>query len=98
MSPIVRVLENRVLRRMFGPKRNEIVGCWRKWYYKELRNLYTSPSIIRMITSRRIRWARHVACMGKKSNSCRILVGKPEEKRALRRPRRRWEDNIKIDL
>jgi hypothetical protein len=80
---------------MFGPKRDEETGRWRKLHNEELHNLYSSPSIIRMIKSRRMKWARHVARMGKKRNAYRILVGKPEEKRPLGGPRRRWMDNIK---
>jgi hypothetical protein len=94
----LRVFENRVLRRIFGPKRDEMIGGWRKLHNEELHNLYSSPSIIRMIKSRRIRWVGHVARMGEKRNAYRILVGKPEGKRLLRRPRRRWEDNIRIGL
>jgi hypothetical protein len=85
----LRVFENRVLRRIFGPKRGEETGGWRKLYNEELYNLYSSPSIIRMIKSRRMRWAGHVARMGEKRNAYRILVGKPEGKRLLGRPRRR---------
>jgi hypothetical protein len=73
-------------------------GGWRKLHNEELHNLYSSPSIIRMIKSRRMRWARHVARMGAKRNAYSILVGNPEGKRPLRRPRRRWVDNIKMDL
>jgi hypothetical protein len=94
----LRVFENRVLRKIFGPKRNEVVGGWRKLHNEELHNLYCSPSIIRIIKSRRMRWAGHVACMGEKRNAYRILVGKPEGKRPLGRPRCRWEDNIRMDL
>jgi hypothetical protein len=92
------VFENRVLRRIFGPKRDEVTGEWRKLHNEELHNLYPSPNIIRMIKSRRMRWAEHVARMGEKRNAYRILVGKPEGRRPLRRPRRKWVDNIKIDL
>jgi hypothetical protein len=93
------VFENRVLRRIFGPKRDEVTGEWRKLHNEELHNLYSSPNIFRMIImSRRMGWAGHVARMGVKTNACRILVGKPEQKRPLGRPRRRWVDNIKIDL
>jgi hypothetical protein len=87
-----------VLRRIFGPKRNEVTGEWRKLHNEELRDLYSSPSIIRIIESRRMRWAGHVARMGEKSNAYRLLVGKPEGKRPLGRPRRRWVDNIRMDL
>jgi hypothetical protein len=92
------VFENRVLRRMFGPKRDEVIGGWRKLHSEELHNLYCSPSIIRIIKSRRMRWAGYVARMGEKRTAYRILVGKPEGKRPLGRLRRRWEDNIKKDL
>jgi hypothetical protein len=92
------VFENRVLRRIFGPKRDEVTGEWRKQHNEELRDLYSSPSIIRIIMSRRMRWAGHVARMGKKRNAYRLLVGKPEEKGPLGRLRRRWVDNIRMDL
>jgi hypothetical protein len=95
---IVRVFENRVLRRIFGPRRDEVTGDWRKLHNEELHNLYSSPNIIRMIKARRMRWARHVARMGAKRNAYRILVGKPEGKRPLGRSRHRWVDNIKMDL
>jgi hypothetical protein len=91
------MFENRVLKRIFGPKRDEVTGGWRKLHNEELHNLYSSPSIIRMIKSRRMRWAGHVARMGEKRNACRILVGKREEKRPLDRPRRRCVDNIVTD-
>jgi transcription termination factor 2 len=94
----LRVFENRVLRRIFGPKRDEVTGEWRKLHNEELRDLYSSPSIIRMIMSRMMKWAGHVARMGEKRNARRLLVGKPEEKRPLGRPRRRWMDNIRMDL
>jgi hypothetical protein len=74
----LRVFENRVLRRIFGPKRDEVTGEWRKLYSKELHDLYSSPSIIRIIKSRRMRWAGHVARTGEKRNAYRLLVGKPE--------------------
>jgi transcription termination factor 2 len=93
----LRVFENRVLRRIFGPKRDGVMGGWRKLHNEELHNLYSSPSIIRIIKSRRMRWAGHVARMEKR-NVYRLLVGKPEGKRPLGRPRRRWRDNIKLDL
>jgi hypothetical protein len=81
------VFENRVLRRIFGPKRDEVTGEWRKLRNEELHDLYSSPSIIRIIKARRMRWAGHVARMGEKRNAYRLLVGKPEGKRPLRRPR-----------
>jgi hypothetical protein len=90
----LRVFENRVLRKIFGPKRDGATGDWRKLHNEELHNLYSSPNIIRMITSRRMRWAGHVARMGKR-NAYRILVRKPERKRPLGRLRCRWMDNIK---
>jgi hypothetical protein len=87
-----------VLRRIFGPKRDEATGEWRRLHNEELNDLYSSPNIIRVIKSRRMRWAGHVARMGEKTVANRILVGKPEGRRPLGRPRRRWEDNIKMDL
>jgi hypothetical protein len=92
------VFENRALRRIFEPKRDEVIGGWRKLHNEELHNMYSSPSIIRMIKSRRMRWAGHVARMRTKRNAYRILVGNPEGKRPLGRPRRRWVDNIKMGL
>jgi hypothetical protein len=92
------VFENRVLRRIFGSKKDEVVEEWRKLHNGELHNLYSSPDIIRLIKSRRMRWARHVACMGEGRNVYRVLVGKPEGKRTLESPRRRWEDGIKMHL
>jgi hypothetical protein len=88
------VFENRVLRRIFGPQRDEVTGGWRKLHNEELRNLYSSSSIIRMIKSRRMRWTGHVVRMREK----RILVGKPEEKKPLGRPSRGWLVNIKMNL
>jgi hypothetical protein len=84
--------------RIFGPKRDEVIGGWRKLHFEEINYLYGSPCIFRMIKSRRMRWAGDVARMGKQRNAYRILVGKSERKRPLGRPRRRWEDAIKIDL
>jgi hypothetical protein len=84
------VFENRVLRRIFGPKRDEVTGEWRKLHNKELCNLYSSQSIIRIIKLRRMRWAEHVARMGEKKNAYRLFVGMPEGKRPLGVPRRRW--------
>jgi hypothetical protein len=92
------VFENGVLRRIFGAKRDKVTGEWRKLHNEELRDLYSSPSIIRIIKSRRMRWSRHVARMGEKMNAYRLLVGKPEGKRPLGRPRRRWVDNIRMDI
>jgi hypothetical protein len=86
------------LRRIFGPKKDGVTEGWRKLYNEELHNLYSSPTIIRIIKSRRMRWAGNVARMGENRNVYRLLVGKPEGKRQLGRPRRRWIDNIKLDL
>jgi hypothetical protein len=94
----LRVFENRVLTRIFGPKRDEVTGEWRKMHNEELHILYSSPNIIRQIKSRRMRWAGHVACMGEEKNVYRVLMGKPKGKRPLGRPRRRWEDGIRMDL
>jgi hypothetical protein len=80
------VFENRVLRKIFGPKTDEVIGGWREQHNEELRNLYCSPSVIRIIKSKRMRLAGHVARMGEKRNTYRILVGKPEGKRPLGRP------------
>jgi hypothetical protein len=87
-----------VLRRISGPKRDEVTGEWRKLHNEELHILYSSPNIIRQIKSRRMRWAGHVARMGEERNVYRYLMGKPEGKRPLGRPRRRWEDGIRMDL
>jgi hypothetical protein len=92
------VFETRVLRRIFGPKRDEVMGEWRKLHNEKLRDLYSSPSIIRIIKSSRMRWAGNVALMGEKRNAYRLLVGKSEGKRTLGRPRYRWVDNIRMDL
>jgi hypothetical protein len=94
----LRVFENRVLRRIFESKRDEVTGEWRKLHNKELHDLYSSPSIIRIIKSQRMRWAGHLARMGEKRNAYSLLVGKPEGKRPLGRPRCRWVDNIRMDL
>jgi hypothetical protein len=91
------VFENSVLRMTFGPKKAED-GLWRKLYNDELHNLYSSLNIVRVIKSRRMRWAGHVAHMGEGRGVYRVLVGRPEGKRPLGRPRHRWEDNIKMDL
>jgi hypothetical protein len=92
----LRMLENRVLRRIFVPKRAGVTGGWRKLLNEELHNLYSSPSKIRIIKSRRMRWAGHMARMGEKRNVYRLLLGKPEGKRPLGRPIRRWIENIKM--
>ena len=85
----LRVSENRALRRIFGPKRDEVTGKWRKLHNEELNDPYCSPNIVRVIKSRRMRWAGHVARMGERRGVCRVLVGKPEEKRPLGLPRSR---------
>ena len=92
------LFENRVLWRVFGPKRDETTGEWRKLHNEELSDLYSLPNIVRVVKSRRMRWTGHVTRMGEGKGVHRVLVGKPEGKRPLGRPRRRWEDNIKIDL
>jgi hypothetical protein len=89
---------NRLLRRIFGPKRDGVTGGWRKLHNEELHNLYSSPSIIRIIKWKSMRWAGHVARTGEKRNVYRLLVGKPEGKRPLGKARRRWIDNTKMDL
>jgi len=94
----LRVFENRVLRRVFGTKRDEVRVKWRKLHNEELRDFYILPSMVRVVKSRRMRWARHVARMGEGRGVYRVLVGKPEGKRPLERPGRRWENNIKMDL
>jgi hypothetical protein len=96
-SLTLRVFENKVLRRIFGPKKVEVTGEWRRLHNKELYALYSS-NIIWVIKSRKLRWTRHVARMGERRGAYRGLVGKPEGRRSLRRPRSRWEDNIKMDL
>jgi hypothetical protein len=93
----LRVFENTVLRKIFGPKREED-GSWRKFNNDELHSLYSSPNIVRVIKSRWMRWTGHVAHMGEGRGVYRVLVGRPKGKRPLGRPRRRWEDNIKMDL
>jgi len=94
----LRVFENSVLRRIFGPKRDEVTWEWRKLHNAELNDLYSSPNVIQVIKSRRMRWAEHVARMGDRRGVYRVLMGKPEGKRPFGIPRRRWEDNIKMDL
>jgi hypothetical protein len=92
------VFENRVLRRIFGPERDEVTGQCGKLHNGELHNLYSLPDIITQVKSRKMRWAGHVACMGEGRNVYRVLVRKPEGKRPLGRSRSRWEDGIKMDL
>jgi len=94
----LRVFENMVLRRIFGPRRDEVTGEWRRLHNEELNDLYSSPNIVRVIKSRRMRWAGHVARMREERGAYRVLLGKPEGRRLLGRPRRRWVDNIRMDL
>ena len=98
MVRYLRIFENGVLRRIFGPKRDELTGEWRKLHNEELKGLYSSPNIVRVIKSRRMRWAGHVTRMGEGRGVYRVLVGKPKGKRPLGRQRHRWEDNIRMDL
>jgi hypothetical protein len=92
------VFENKVLRRIFGPRRDEVTGDWKRLHNEEINVLYCPPNIVRVIKSRRMRWAGHVARMGEERGVYRVLVGKPEGKRPLGRPRRRWVDIIRMDL
>ena len=92
------MFENKVLCKIFWAKRHEITGEWRKFYNAELHAMYTSPNIIRILKSRRLRWTGHVTRLEQSRNTYRVLVEKPERERPLRRPRRRWEDNIKMVL
>ena len=92
------MFENMVLRRIFGSRRDEVTGEWRRLNNEELNDLYCSPNIVRVIKSRRMRWAGHVALLGEERGVYRVLVGKPEGRRPLGRPRRRWVDNIRMDL
>jgi hypothetical protein len=94
----LRVYENRVLRIIFGPKRIEVTREWRELHSEELNEMYSSPNIVWVIKSRRMRWTGHVVCMGDRRGIYRVLVGKTGGKRSLGRPRHRWEDNINIDL
>jgi len=94
----LRLMENMVLRRIFGPRRDEVKGEWRRLHNEELNDLYCSPNIVRVIKSRRMKWAGHVACMGEERGVYRVLVGKAEGKRPLGRPRRRCVYNIRMDL
>ena len=93
----LRVSENRVLGGILGHNSDEVTREWRKLHNGEPKYLYSSPSIVRVIKSRRMRWVGHVARMGERRGAFRVLVGKPEGKRPLGRPRRRWEDNIRMD-
>jgi len=93
-----RVPENMVLRIIFGPRRDGVTGEWRRLHNEELNDLYSSPNIVRVIKSRRMRWAGHVALMGEERGVYRFLVWKPEGRRPLGRPSRRWVDNIRMDL
>jgi hypothetical protein len=94
----LKVFENRVLRRIFGSKRDEVTGEWKKLHNEELDSLYSLPNIVRVMKSRRMRWEGHVARMGEVRAVYRVMVGKPEGKRPLERPRCRWEDNIRMEL
>jgi len=94
----LRVFENMMLRRIFGPRRDEVTGEWRRLHNEELNDLYCSPNILRVIKSRRMRWAGHVARMGEESGVYRVLVRKLEGKRPMGRPRRKWVDNVRMDL
>ena len=84
--------------KILGPMRDEVTGEWRRLHNEELNDLYSSPNIVRVIKSRRMRWAGHVARMGEEMGVYRVLLGKPEGRRPLWRPRRRWVDNIRMDL
>jgi hypothetical protein len=92
----LRVFENRALRRVLGPKRDEVTAEWRKLHNEELGDLYSLPNIVRVVKTRRMRWAGHVARMGQGRGVYRVMVGRPEGKRPLGRPRRRWEDNLGV--
>jgi len=94
----LRMFENMVLRSIFGPRRDEVTGEWRRLHNEELNDLYSSLNIVRVIKSRRMKWAGHVARMGEERGLYRVLVGKPEGRRPLGRPRRRWVDNIRMGL
>jgi hypothetical protein len=94
----LRVFENKVLRRVFGPKRDEATGEWKRLHNEEFYVLYSSPNIIRVMKLRITRWAGYLARMGARRGAYRVMGGKPQGRRPLDRPRRRWEDNIKMDF
>ena len=94
----LRVFQNKVLRRIFGPRRDEVTGEWRRLHNEELNDLYSSPNIVRVIKWRRMRWAGYVARMGEEREVYRVLVGKQEGRRPMGRSRRRWVNNIRMDL
>ena len=94
----LRVFENMVLRRILGPRRDELTEEWKRLHNEELNDLYSAPNYMRVIKSRRMRWAGHVARMGEERVVYRVLLGKPEARRPLGRPRRRWVNNIRMDL
>jgi len=94
----LRVCENRVLRRIFGPRKDEVMGEWRRLHNEELNDLYSSPNIVQVTISRRMRWVGHVARMGERRGIYWFLVGEPMRKRPLGRPRHKWEDNVKMDF
>jgi len=94
----LRVFKNMVLRRIFGPRKDEVTEEWRRLHNEELNDLYSSPNTVRVIKSRRMRWAGNVACMDEERRVYRVLLGKPEGRRPLGRPRRRWVDNTRMHL
>jgi hypothetical protein len=94
----LRVFEKRLLRRLFGPKKNEVTGDWKKLHSEEFSDLYSLPNIVRVVKSKRMRWAVHVALIGEGRGVYRVLVGKPDGRRPLGRPRSRWGNKIKMDL
>jgi len=94
----LRVVDNMLSRRIFGPRRDEVTGEWMRLRNEELNDLYSSPNIVRVMKSRRMRWTGHVARMGEHRGVYRVLVGKPEGRRPLGRPRCRWVDNIRMDF
>jgi hypothetical protein len=94
----LRVFDSRVLRKIFGPKRDEVTGKWRRLHNEELYDLYSLPNIIRVIKSRMMRWAEHIASVGERRGTFKVMVWKTDGNRPLGRARHRWEDNIKMDL